>query len=79
LRQLNEKEKTVSGSNCNEYFERLRIFDDQFSKVEQLKEELNQKDKLILDLQTVVNNGLHRSKSNKMFSPITPVSKKKKN
>ncbi|XP_025416785.1 chromosome-associated kinesin KIF4-like [Sipha flava] len=72
LRQLNEKEKTVSGSNCNEYFERLRIFDDQFSKVEQLKEELNQKDKLILDLQTVVNNGLHRSKSNKMFSPITP-------
>lgn len=66
----------VSGSSCNEYSERLRIFDDQFSKFEQLKEELTQKDKLILDLQTVVNNSIHQSKSNKMYSTITPVTKK---
>lgn len=65
----------VSGSSSNEYSERLRIFEDQFSKFDQLREELNQKDKLILDLQTFVNSNKHRSKLNKMSSPITPVSK----
>jgi len=62
-----------------EFAERFRIYDDQLSKFEQLREELNQKDKLILDLQTVVNSGVgsYRSKSSKSknmnSSPITPT------
>jgi len=78
---LNEKERLSNGGNGGEFAERFRIYDDQLSKFEQLREELNQKDKLILDLQTVVNSGIgpHRSKSSKSknmnSSPITPVSK----
>lgn len=53
--------------------ERFRIYDDQLSKFELLREELLQKDKLISDLQTVVNNGAYRSKSNRSYSPVTPV------
>jgi len=81
LRQLNEKERVSNGGNDSEFTERFRIYDDQLSKFEQLREELNQKDKLISDLQTVVNSGIssHRSKSSKSknmnCSPITPVGK----
>lgn len=81
MRQLNEKERVSNGGNGSEFAERFRIYDDQLSKFEQLREELNQKDKLISDLQTVVNNGIgsHRSKSSKCknmnSSPITPVGK----
>uniref|UniRef100_A0A2S2NYZ2 Chromosome-associated kinesin KIF4 n=1 Tax=Schizaphis graminum TaxID=13262 RepID=A0A2S2NYZ2_SCHGA len=79
LRQLNEKERVSNGGNGGEFAERFRIYDDQLSKFEQLREELNQKDKLILDLQTVVNSGVgsYRSKSSKSknmnSSPITPT------
>lgn len=80
MRQLNEKESASNEGNGSEFTERFRIYDDQLSKFEQLREELNQKDKLISDLQKVVNNGIssHRSKSSKSknmnSSPITPVS-----
>ncbi|CAI6344212.1 unnamed protein product [Macrosiphum euphorbiae] len=79
LRQLNEKESASNGGDGSEFTERFRIYDDQLSKFEQLREELNQKDKLISDLQTVVNSGIssHRSKSSKSktmnSSPITPT------
>ncbi|XP_050420539.1 chromosome-associated kinesin KIF4 [Adelges cooleyi] len=74
LRQLNEKEKssTLRGDN-NELSDRLRIYDEQLSKFEQLREELNQKDKLISDLQNLVNNDSNKLKSNHIKSPITPT------
>lgn len=79
MRQLNEKERTSNGDNSSEFADRFRIYDDQLSKFEQLREELKQKDKLISDLQTVVNSGgigSHHSKSKNMnSSPITPVGK----
>lgn len=73
LRQLNEKEMKYHGENTNELTERFRIYDDQLGKFELLREELLQKDKLISDLQTVVNNGANRLKLNRSHSPVTPV------
>lgn len=75
MRQLNEKERISNRDNGSELAVRLRIYDDQLSKFEQLREELNQKDKLISDLQTVVNSNSYNSKSNKINSPVTPVCK----
>ncbi|XP_050544001.1 chromosome-associated kinesin KIF4 [Daktulosphaira vitifoliae] len=74
LRQLNEKEKSLStvGTN-NDMCERLRIYDEQLSKFEQLREELSQKDKLISDLQSLVNSSSNSVKSNVIKSPITPI------
>lgn len=75
MRQLNEKERISNGGNGSEFVERFRIYDDQLSQFEQLREELSKKDKLISDLQEVVNSNLYRSKLNYMHSPLTPVSK----
>lgn len=75
MRQLNEKERISNGGNGSEFTERFRIYDDQLSQFEQLREELSKKDKLILDLQAVVNSNSYRSKIKNMHSPLTPVSK----
>lgn len=78
MRQLNEKERLSSpdGVNNSELAERLRMYDDQLSKFEQLREELSLKDKLITDLQSIVNNSSNRSKPTNtcMESPVKPVS-----
>lgn len=74
MRQLNEKEKIFNRDSNHDFADRFRIYDDQLSKFEQLREELSQKDKLISDLQGVVNNGLHSSNLKKVDLPITPVS-----
>lgn len=73
MRQLNEKERKSNGNSGNEFTERLRIYDDQLSKFEQLRDQLAQKEKIISDLRILVNNNKH-SKSN-ITSPVTPVSK----
>lgn len=61
-----------SGGIGSEAAERFRIYDDQLSKFDQLREELNKKDKLISDLQKVVNSNTHLKISN-IKSPVTPV------
>lgn len=70
LRRLNEKERI--SSEGSEAAERFRIYDDQLSKFDQLREELNQKDKLISDLQKVVNSNTYLKVKN-IKSPVTPV------
>lgn len=76
LRQLNEKERKVNGENSNELTECLRIYDDQLSKFEQLRDQLTQKEKVISDLNILINNSSkHYLTSNIITSPITPVSK----
>jgi len=75
LRQLNEKERISNEVNGSEFTERFRIYDDQLSQFEQLREELSKKDKLILDLQAIVNSNSYRLKINNIHSPLTPVSK----
>lgn len=60
--------------SSNEYAERFRIYDDQLSKFEQLRDELNAKDQLILDLQAVVNSNTNHLQTNNTHSPVTPVS-----
>lgn len=71
LRRLNEKERISNGDIGGEA-ERFRIYDDQLSKFDQLREELNRKDKLISDLQKVVNSNTYLKVKN-MPSPVTPV------
>lgn len=66
-----------NGTNNNELLERLRIYDDQLSKFEQVREELLVKDKLISDLQQIANNSSKDcSKVKNVYSglPLTPVS-----
>lgn len=73
---MNEKDRISNGANNDsELVERLRMYDHQLGKFEQLQEELFQKDKLISDLQVIVNNSTRYSKPNNIYSPNTPVSK----
>lgn len=74
LRQLNEKDRKSNGNNDNEFTERLRIYDDQLSTFEQLRDQLAQKEKIISDFKILVNSSKH-FKSNIITSPVTPVSK----
>lgn len=74
LRQLNEKERNASNvANDDELATRLNIYDEQLSKFELLREELDKKDKLISDLQALVDSTAHRSKLNKFNSPVSKV------
>jgi len=73
LRQLNEKEKISNGGNGSEFTERFLIYDHQLSQFERLREELNKKEKLISDLQEIVNSNSYRSKLNNAHS--SPVSR----
>jgi len=73
FRQLNEKERLSNEGINSGLVERIRIHDDQLNKFELLREELSQKDKLIFDLQAVVNSGTHHSKLNHVHSPISPT------
>lgn len=66
MRQLNEKEIKCHSDNSTQ-LAKLRIFNDQLSKMEQMKEDLVHKEKLILDLQKLVN-------SETQSKPMTPVS-----
>lgn len=74
LRQLNEKERNAfNGASDDELATRLNIYDEQLSKFELLREELDKKDKLISDLQALVDSGAHRSKLNKFNSPVSKI------
>lgn len=68
MRQLNEKEIKCHSDNSTQ-LAKLKIFSDQLSKMEQMKEDLVQKEKLILDLQKLVN-----SEAQSKPKPMTPVS-----
>lgn len=71
---MNEKERLCNGGNDSESIaERFRIYDDQLSKFEQLRAELNQKEKLISDLQQVVNSSKQHLQSNNMQSPVSYI------
>lgn len=75
MRQLNEKEIKSHSDNSHKLAKR-KIFSDQLNKMDEMKQELIKKDKLISDLQTLVNSGSSDTKSKRVHSPVSLVSLK---